>query len=190
MLTVQADLLLATTPQPMMLTEEDASRYLTPEPYCESDSADMVTLAQQLKTDTERETVRKIFQWVTSNVQYAGYIKNPRGAAYALTHGKGDCTEYMYLFVALCRAAGIPARGLGGYVVDRNAMLRPQAYHNWAEFYLNGVWHVADPQKQIFMDNQAHYLAMRVIGDTPDDHPMQGYQRFRYAGEGLRVGMN
>ena len=96
----------------------------------------------------------------------------------------------MYLFVALCRAAGIPARGVGGYVHAQNAILRPADYHNWAEFYVDGVWYLADPQRHVFLQNQSHYLVMRVIGAVSDDHPMRHYRRFRYAGEGLKVKMN
>ena len=47
---------------------------------------------------------------------YVGYIKNDRGALYALKTKEGDCTEFMHLFVALCRANKIPARCIGGYV--------------------------------------------------------------------------
>lgn len=189
-LTISVDLALAEEPQPIP-EETDLSQYLQSGPYCEVDDYGIIALAQQLVAETQRETAQHIFQWVSRNITYSGYLKAPRGARYALEHKQGDCTEFMYLFVALCRAAGIPARGIGGYVVNRNTILKPGDYHNWAEFYLDGIWHVADPQERVFMENQSHYLMMHVIGDMPDNHPMQQYQRFRYGGgNGLEVIMN
>ncbi len=187
-LSVSVDLALAEAPQP--ISDIDVSHYLQPEPYCEVKDPQIIALAQQLSAETPRETAHNMFHWVSRNIVYSGYLKDPRGARYALEHKQGDCTEFMYLFVALCRAAGIPARGLGGYVIERNAILDPGNYHNWAEFYLDGVWYSADPQEQVFMEKQPNYLVMHVIGVMPDDHPMQQYQRFRYIGEGLEVEMN
>jgi transglutaminase-like putative cysteine protease len=196
-LTVRADLLLSETPNvtPLPSREgpgegENLSPYLQPEPYCESDDSEIQQLAKHLIAAEPIETARNIFQWEIENITSSGYLKNPRGALYALHHQQGDCTEFMYLFVALCRAAGIPARGLGGYVYAKNAILKPADYHNWAEFYVDGVWHIADPQRKIFKQNQSHYLVMRVIGAVADDHPMGHYRRFRYVGEGLKVRMN
>ncbi len=187
-ITIRADLLLAETPSSSPFEEPD--EYLIPEIYCESDDPDINTLANRLSVGNSLETVRAIFQWVAEHVEYTGYLKQPLGAKYALEHKQGDCTEFMYLFVALCRAAGIPARGVGGYVTDKNAILKAAEYHNWAEFYLDGIWHIADPQEQVFMEKQSRYLVMHIIGDMPEDHPMQQYQRFRYLGEGLNVQMN
>ncbi len=186
-LTITSDLFLSETPNP--LPENDVTPYLPPEQYCESDDPDIVQLAQHLNTATPAATVENIFRWVASNITYTGYLKNPRGARYALKYKQGDCTEFMYLFMALCRAAGIPARGVGGYVVRKNALLDPAEYHNWAEFYDGGVWKIADPQKNVFVKNQSDYLIMRIIGQS-SENPMGKYRRFRYAGEGITVKMN
>jgi transglutaminase-like putative cysteine protease len=165
-------------------------QFLKPERYCESGDPEIVRLAQELRAETPLETAKNIFDWIAANIRYSGYLKDARGAAYALERRQGDCTEFMYLFMALCRAAGIPARGIGGYVIEKNAVLTPSAYHNWAEFYADGAWRLADPQRKIFMQNQSHYLVMRVLGPASDEHPMRHYRRFRYSGEGLEVSMN
>lgn len=141
-------------------------------------------LANQLKSENVTKTAETIFRWVADNIHYTGYLKRPRGARYALEHKQGDCTEFMYLFMALCRATGIPARGLGGYVVERNAILRPGEYHNWAEFYTNGFWHIADPQRGVFMEQQPSYLVMQILrGD-------RSMRRFWSGNEGLEITMN
>ena len=117
-----------------------------------------------------------------------GYSARDRGALYALREKKGDCTEFMYLFVALCRRAQIPARGLGGYVCPKNMILRPTDYHNWAEFYADGRWYIADPYRKVFMPQTLEYVATRIIGVT--DSPLGDFARFRFKGEGLKVEMN
>ncbi len=146
--TITVDLLLSETPLSTPNPSQDGNSYLRAEQYCESDDPDIAQLAQQLHTSTPAATVKNIIDWVASHVNYIGYLKNPRGARYALKYKQGDCTEFMYLFMALCRAAGIPARGVGGYVTSKSTILKPAEYHNWAEFYDDGIWKIADPHKE------------------------------------------
>jgi len=186
-ITVRADLLLSHAPNPIQV--RDPEPYLRPEKFCESDSPEISELAKTLRATEPLKTAENVFRWVRDHVQYSGYVKNARGALYALEHKRGDCTEFMYLFMALCRSNHIPARGMGGYKVGANAVLSPKGYHNWAEFYVDGQWRVADPQQGAFMENESHYIAMRIIGD-PAMNPMRGHSRFRFEGEGLSVRMN
>jgi transglutaminase-like putative cysteine protease len=134
-------------------------------------------------------TAGMINEWVARHIRYTGYAREDRGALYALNSGRGDCTEYMYLFVALCRTKGIPARGVCGYVCENGGVLKPSGYHNWAEFYDQGAWRIADPQKKVFMRNGDQYIAMRIINRAERDFG-GGLHRFRFAGEGLSVKMN
>jgi transglutaminase-like putative cysteine protease len=194
-LTIRVDLLFSETPVPEPVLQTSRLResvpqsarlqcYLHPELSCESDDAAIVQLANRLKSENTNETAETIFQWVADNIEYAGYLKQPRGARYALEYKQGDCTECMYLFVALCRAAGIPARGLGGYVISKNAILKASEYHNWAEFYIDGIWHIADPQRGVFMEQQSSYLVMQILrGD-------RSMRRFWSDDEGLEITMN
>lgn len=57
---------------------------------------------------------------------------------------RGDCTERTRLFVALCRAAGIPARTVEGlaWAGDESGSFGP---HTWAEVALAGKWVPVDP---------------------------------------------
>ncbi|MCK4823252.1 transglutaminase domain-containing protein, partial [bacterium] len=150
-ITVKADLLLSGTPN--LVSEKDLRDYLHAEKYCESDNPEITRLAKKLKGPETVKTAENIFRWIADNIQYTGYLRNARGALYALQNKKGDCTESMYLFTALCRANGIPARGVGGYVCSQNAILRPSEYHNWAVFYHDGIWSIADPQRKTFMQD-------------------------------------
>ncbi|MDY6974027.1 MAG: transglutaminase-like domain-containing protein [Thermodesulfobacteriota bacterium] len=186
-ITIRADLLLSERPNPTPV--HDTQLFLRQEKYIESDDPDLRRIAQKLKDSRPVKTAEKIFQWVSGNVQYAGYLSDNRGALYALRHKEGDCTEFMHLFVALCRAAGTPARCIGGYITGKNAALKPGGYHNWAEFYHDGAWQICDPQNRVFMKNNSNYIAMRMIEESPDN-PMLEFNRFRFKGAGLKVKMN
>jgi hypothetical protein len=186
-ISIKADLLLSNDAN--SLSEDHMPVYLRPEKYIELDDADIFRLAQKLKASGGLKTAQNIFQWVAQNVQYAGYLSNDRGARYALTHKKGDCTEFMYLFVALCRANKIASRGIGGYISKESGILKPAGYHNWAEFYHNGTWKIADPQNKVFTANYDDYIAMRIISGS-SDNSMPQFNRFGFKGEGLKVKMN
>ena len=66
-------------------------------------------------------------------------------AVYACSAGTGNCTDYHAYFIALARAAGIPARFAIGVAVpsDRNNG-GIDGYHCWAEFYAEGKWWPVD----------------------------------------------
>ena len=159
------------------------------EEYCEADDPEIVGTAEKLRVKDPLVTAENIFHWVAGHLKYEGYSRNAQGALHALKTGKGDCTEFMYLFAALSRASKIPARGIAGYVIHEDAVLRPGGYHNWATFYDDGRWRMADPQRKIFMKNPSNYIAMRLIGPS-HDNPMGDHNRFRIEGEGLKVRMN
>ncbi len=168
---------------------QDTRAYLKAEPFCEADDPAIRSLAQELKATTPLKTVENIYKWVSANVRYAGYLKNPRGALYALKHKEGDCTEYMYLFVALCRANKIPSRGIGGYLAGSNPVLKPDAYHNWAESYIDGAWRIIDPQRKVFMADQSLFIPLHIIGDAPKNS-IAGPYKFAYEGVGIQIEMN
>jgi transglutaminase-like putative cysteine protease len=184
---VKATLSLSDTPN--VVSTPNMRAYLQPEPFCEADAPEITRLAATFSSGKPLDAAEKIFNWVASNIQYSGYLRNERGALYALKNHQGDCTEFMYLFAALCRAGQIPARNVGGYVCSGNTVVKPNDYHNWAEFYDGKAWRIADPQRKALMKETSHYIAMRVIGDTPSN-PTEGFHRFRYEGDGLKVRMN
>lgn len=186
-ITVKAELLLSNRANP--LSKQNLQTFLVPEKYIEADAPAIYDLAQKLKARTPLKTAERIFQWVANNVQYVGYLPNDRGALYALTHQKGDCTEFMYLFAALCRANNIPARCIGGYICRENRILKPADYHNWAEFYHDGVWRISDPQNRVFKPDPSNYIAMRLIGKSQDNANFQ-FNKFRFQGAGLQAKMN
>lgn len=185
--TIKADLLLSDIPRQMLL--ENNQLFFKAEKYIESDDLELSRFSRKFKAEKPIKTAENIFRWVADNIKPAGYLRNDRGALYALKNKQGDCTEYMYLFVALCRSNGIASRGIGGYICSENDIFKPSDYHNWAEFYADDAWKISDPQKKVFMQNGSHYIAMRIIEES-SKNPIGKFHRFRFSGDGLKVKMN
>lgn len=187
--TVKADLMLAEQPASVSRTEP-AKLFSRPGQGVESDNAEIVKLARSLKAKKPIQTARQISDWVSANIEDAGYIRNNRGALYALQSMKGDCTEYASLFAALCRADEVPARVVGGYLCNANAILNGAGYHNWAEFFDGKVWKVADPFLKSFDKNDKSYIGMNILNVGDADDPMLGAARYRVEGDGLKAVMD
>lgn len=172
-----------------VMRDSDLARFTKAEPYIESSDVKLVKVAKDLRDASPLGSARRAYEWVAANVKSEAYIPEDRGALYALENRIGDCTEFTYLLTALARASDLPARPIGGYVFKGNAIVKAVDYHNWAELYIDGRWQIADAQKKAFLQNQADYVAMRIIGSGSSGVLGESH-RYAYAGEGLQVQMN
>lgn len=98
------------------------------------------SLRKELDIDglEKSEQVIWIHHWIKSNIKgYPGPSKR-LGVVKTLNTRRGNCWEVSDLFVTLCRAYGIPARQLGGWLYKKGQV---SAGHAWAEVYLeNQGW--------------------------------------------------
>jgi hypothetical protein len=89
---------------------------------------------------------RKIFDYVRNHLEYkleGGWNVAP----VVLERGTGSCSEYTISFIALARAAGLPARYVGAIVVRGDDASMDDVFHRWPEVYLpNYGWIPIDPQ--------------------------------------------
>lgn len=189
-ITVEAELAIAEQPTAISAKKTARARFLGSEEYIETEHPRVVKAAKRLGGTSGEETAQKIYRWVVNNIKDTGFVKADRGALYALDKRRGDCTEYAYLFAALARINDLPTRAMAGYVYGENAILKPRDYHNWAEVYLDGAWRVVDPQKRSFMNNQSHYIAMRIISSKARGQKGIDSQRLTLPGRHITVAMN
>ena len=122
---------------------EQFADYLKHEKYIEKDHRQILQIADGIEGQTEIDVVKNIYDYVLDNMEYSTLGRKDWGAVKAIQLGKGDCTEYSDLFVALCRARNIPARVTSGYTVR---FASTSTRHNWAEVYLQEYgWVPFDP---------------------------------------------
>jgi len=99
--------------------------FLKPSPFIESNHRRIKTIAEELRDETLSgwDQVESIYTWVRKTIEYKFDVQN-RSCLDALDRKLGDCEELSALFIAICRANGIPAR----------AVWVPG--HTYPEFYL------------------------------------------------------
>ncbi|MFK7770121.1 MAG: transglutaminase family protein [Mariniblastus sp.] len=116
--------------------------FLKPSPYIESKHKRIKEIAKSLTDEklSSWEQVEKIYTWVRENVEYEFDVQI-HSCLDALDKKKGDCEELSSLFIAICRASGIPAR----------AVWVPG--HTYPEFYLEDK------------DRKGHWFPCQVAGD-------------------------
>lgn len=119
--------------------------------YWQINDSAIQTLARQL------ESPRAIYDYVSQNFIYdvdRVQVNVTRfGASEALKNpGKAICMEFTDTFIAIARAAGIPAREINGYAYTENPDIQPlglvaDVLHAWPEYYdrNNRVWVPIDP---------------------------------------------
>jgi transglutaminase-like putative cysteine protease len=128
------------------------SVFLDAEPMLESENPEIVTLARRLRgTETDpRFVAERINKWVFDSVEKKITVGIPSALATLRTRS-GDCNEHTQLFVALARAAGIPARVAAGVAYMDGKFY----YHAWPEIWLER-WVALDPTFGQFPADASH----------------------------------
>ena len=93
--------------------------------------------------DSDFERARRIYDWVTTHMRYF-YVRNygtyTNISEYSAVNLRGDCGFHAILFIALCRAAGIPAKWQSGWFITPYYA----GPHDWAQVYVEGKWYPVD----------------------------------------------
>lgn len=145
----KAKIMLSPKKEPM--SDVELKEYVKEQPYWQVNNKEIKDLAFELKSPY------RIFQYVVDTLTYdfgrvennkprvgaLGVLKNPTSAV---------CLEFTDLFIAIARAAGIPAREVNGFAFTQNARERPlslvkDVLHAWPEYYDYDLqtWVMVDP---------------------------------------------
>ncbi len=88
---------------------------------------------------------RKIYRYLMDKMYYelaGGWNVAPK----VLARGNGSCSEYSFVYIAMARAAGLPARYVGSVVVRGDDASLDDVFHRWVEVYFPGYgWVPVDP---------------------------------------------
>jgi hypothetical protein len=188
-------------------TPEMLAYYLLPEvghTDIQSDNEDIIALAAEITKDCTSDYAkgRAIYDWVGKNIAYdyeyysdydvwyekGGYNVTSFSALGVYLVRKGVCGCITNFTVGLMRAAGLPARGIGGRLGDKDkfeaiklsgkidyyrdieplASLVSAGGHAWGEFYAEGRWVIIDATwggDDWFDISMAEMSKTRIIGD-------------------------
>ena len=89
---------------------------------------------------------------------------------------QGVCQDFAHLMIGLCRAIGIPARYVSGYLYNGpHSLLRgAQASHAWCEVFIPGRgWYGLDPTNNIPADER--HIKIATGRDYNDAAPVSGH---------------
>jgi hypothetical protein len=140
-------------------------------------------IVTSVKGKTSAETVQNILDWFNKNIHYDASIQDdpelgPLGTIIKLRYG--GCHHMAGLFVALSRAAGVPACVAHGNAIptdDKPFEFSPIG-HGWAEVYINTIgWVPVEPgdvnSLRMFSANRA-YMAVGPSNRPPEYHQFAG----------------
>ena len=118
------------------LAQGNPARYLKPTLVAPSNLAEIATLAKTVTVgaDGEERKIAAIIAWMDANI--AKEAIDSFTAADVLRERRAECQGHAYLFAALARAAGVPARIVNGlvYSAEHGGFL----YHTWNEAWIAG----------------------------------------------------
>ncbi|MBN3035089.1 MAG: hypothetical protein JW861_05850 [Bacteroidales bacterium] len=103
---------------------------------------------------------RKIFNYLIGKMYYE-MVGGWNTAPTVLSRGNGSCSEYSFVYISMCRAAGLPARYVGSVVVRGDYASHDDVFHRWVEVYLpNYGWVPIDPSggDHSWPADQANYI--------------------------------
>jgi hypothetical protein len=124
---------------------QDLRRWLSPSELIDSDNSVLIAEAEKLTvgSDSAVEKARSLQRFVINHLEFRTYwyhFRDKASETYEL--GYGTCVNHARLFVALSRAAGLPARTVWGIIYDNGVY---DHHHEWAEFLdEDGYWHPLD----------------------------------------------
>ena len=103
------------------------------------------TLADALKElpaeATDRQKAEAIFTYARDEWEWENYMNTRKGAVETIKAKGGNCCDLTHATLAMCHAAGIPARYLHGQCYFKSGVIG----HVIPEIYVDGKWWICDP---------------------------------------------
>ncbi|HLD96348.1 MAG TPA: transglutaminase domain-containing protein [Patescibacteria group bacterium] len=172
------------------LPVELVSKYTGSQKYWETSTVEIKAEAAKL-TDPKNSVAgisRQIYSFVTGKLSYdykkleGGELVRLGALAALAQPDKAVCMEYTDLFVAVARAAGIPAREVNGFAYTADDTNRPlslrvegDVLHAWPQVYIPGPgWTMIDPTwgstsgSDYFSAFDLSHLAFVVKGESSE----------------------
>ena len=106
-------------------------------PLTEAEETVRAFAAGHLRQKARAQDFLGLASAICGAVEYeSGITEVTSTAAHALELGRGVCQDHAHLFIACCRAQGVPARYVSGYVDPGHE--QEAASHAWADVWIAG----------------------------------------------------
>ncbi|HLO77632.1 MAG TPA: transglutaminase family protein [Magnetospirillum sp.] len=150
--------------------------YLRTTPLTQADDAirDFAAPYAKLRAKGDLAALHALMAGIHETVAYeAGNTQVHTTAAQVLARRSGVCQDHAHLFIACCRAWGIPARYVSGYLHTTAEDGRHLATHAWAEALVDYLgWVSFDPSNR--QSATAAYVRLAVALDYRGAAPLSG----------------
>lgn len=132
-------------------------RFLVPDEAIQVDHPEIQAALVEIEADTGplRDRLARIHTFTEGLTTRP--FKGMTDALTALRLREASCNGKSRLFVGLARAAGIPARLVGGLILEGG---RKRTSHQWAEVYVGSHWVPFCPTNGYFAELPPHYLVL------------------------------
>ncbi|NTS76686.1 hypothetical protein HR060_07370 [Catenovulum sp. SM1970] len=140
------------------IDQQKWQNYLQASEHIQVGHPEIAALWQQIQPDDNNNVVKvleAIYQY-TADIESIPF-KGTTDALTALRLGAASCNGKSRLFVALARHNGIPARLVGGLVLNEGSK---KTSHQWLEVNIENQWIPFDPTNHYFAQLPAHYLEL------------------------------
>ena len=163
--------------QPPALARGDIADFRAPSPLVPR-VLDLATAAAPFRDQPALDAAQNLMHLVHERFEYRPDVTTVETSVpEVLTHSSGVCQDFAHVLIGLCRAIGIPARYVSGYIVagaDAGAPTRgAAASHAWVEaFTPTHGWRGFDPTNDLMASE--HHVKMAVGRDYHDVPPTRG----------------
>ncbi|MCF6260339.1 MAG: transglutaminase-like domain-containing protein [Gammaproteobacteria bacterium] len=178
--------------------EYNLQQYLIDDPVLRINSKEVSGIVNNLRKSNKSKTAEDILSWIKSykNIE----VQKNQEEIYAelqdanmemsvpmiLKNNITDPVSNAYIFLAVSRASGIPARMLVG--IDKSAH-KKYSYDDiiiWVEYFEQGVWHGVNIEKSKLFEHQSNYIAFRIFNELPQQQADYAY-KYLYESSGVDV---
>ena len=144
---------------PITEYDTDIARFLEASENIQVDHPEIAALWQRIKPENKQATydvLQAIYDYTYSELETVKF-KGTTDALTASRLGIASCNGKSRLFVALARLNNLPARLVGGVILDGR---EKRTSHQWVEVYVQGHWIPFGPTNGYFASLPAHYLRL------------------------------
>jgi len=140
------------------LKQVDGDDYARPTGYWPSNHHKILDLRDNILKgiDTPIEKLNAIQDWVCLNIKYDGMTGSRYGVLQVLEQEFGRCWDKNDVLVTLCRAAGLPARQVQGWIYGKSG-------HIWSEVYINNRGWISVDATVPFLGISEDYIPFFMI---------------------------